>query len=196
VSERVAPLAALVAAVVLAGTVAGGLVAVAVADGGDDRPDDGDVVAALRTRTGLDRDGAGCVLGRLVVADALDDDLRRRLVDAVDPVDDVAALDAAVEACGGRTSAASPSSTSSTTAGPLPDCTGAAVGDDAAVEVCAVDALVGVLTAGGDLDPQVAACAAAAVVDELGVDAVLAALATGVPPADLRARLQTAFAAC
>jgi len=98
---------------------------------------------------------------------------------------------------GGATpSSSSVPTTTSTTAGPLPDCTAASGADPAAVEVCAVDALVGVLRGGAGLDEVAATCAAESVVDELGVPAVLAALETGVPPAGLRERLRAAFAGC
>jgi hypothetical protein len=90
----------------------------------------------------------------------------------------------------------SSTTSTSTTAGPLPACTLEAGADPAAVEVCTVDALVAVLRQDAGLDEVAATCAAESVVDELGVPTVLAALETGVPPAGLRQRLQTAFAAC
>lgn len=197
-ADRFGSTAALVVVVVLAGTVAGGLAARALRSDGSAPPDDA-VIAAIQTRTSVEADVAGCVLGRLVVDGVLDDDLRRRLVDATDPMADVPELLAAATACV-QPDGVAPSPTSTSTSVPpapasLAACTGEAGGELAAVEVCAVDALVALLTDGG-LDPVTAACAAAAVVEELGVDAVVAGLESGVPPADLRARLQAAFETC
>lgn len=153
------------------------------------------MVSAIAVRADVDRDTAGCALGRLVAGDVLDDELRRRLVDATDPLDDLPVLEETVAAC-------TPApSTTATPVGPLADCTDPAATDPAAtdpaaVEVCAVTALVDVLRAGSDIDAPTASCAAEAVVDELGVDAVLTALEGGALPADLRERARAAFAAC
>lgn len=174
--------------VVLGGTFAGALVAVLLPDAA---PSDADVVSAIAVRADVDRSTAGCALGRLVAGDGLHDDLRRRLVDATDPLDDVPIVDETVAACASIT-------TTSTTAapGPLPECTGSSGADPAAVEVCAVTALVDVLRAGSDIDAATATCAAEAVVDALGVSAVLDALGGGALPPDLRDRIREAFAAC
>jgi hypothetical protein len=176
VTERAAPAAALLAAVVLGGTVAGGLVAAALLDGdgdGDRAPSDAEVATAL-ANAGLDGAELRCAIA------VLGDD---------EPLDGPAP-----GVCSALTT--STSAPTSTTEGALPDCTGAAGADPAAVEVCAVDGLVALLTDGTDLDAVTASCAAQAVVDELGVDAVVAALESGVPPPDLRERLQAAFVTC
>lgn len=158
---------------------------------GDDAPSDADVVSAIAVRADVERSTAGCALGRLVAGDALPDDLRRRLVDATDPLDDVPVVDETVAAC------ASITTTPTTTArGPLPECTGSSGADPAAVEVCAVTTLVDVLRAGSDIDAATASCAAEAVVDALGVSAVLDALDGGALPPDVRDRVRDAFATC
>lgn len=118
----------------------------------------------------------------VVAAGALDDDLRRRVVDATDPVDDVPALDEALAASGSSVA-------------PL-SCVDSAGVDAAARQLCAVDGLVAMLLRDGQLDPVTASCAAAAIVDELGTEAVLDALRGGDGPPDLRDRLRTAFADC
>lgn len=79
---------------------------------------------------------------------------------------------------------------------PLARCVGAAAGDVAALEVCAVTVLVGLLHDDAGLDEVAASCAAEAVVDEVGVHEVVAALETGTAPAGLRANLRDAFSRC
>jgi hypothetical protein len=93
-----------------------------------------------------------------------------------------------------------PTSTTSTSTPEVHDgtagCVVAAGADPAAVEVCAVDAVVAALASSTDLDAPTAACVADAVVDELGADAVLAGLAGATPPPDLRTQLRAALAGC
>ncbi len=203
----------LVALVVIAGVLAGIVVALLVADRDPAGPSDQAVLAALDVRLAATPDAAPCVFGNLVAAGVLGTDLRRRVVDASDRLDGVAAFATAVERCRGGTP---PSQTTVPTTGgvdataglppAIAACVVGALGGtpptsldpatDPSVAVCAHAELASFLRAGAEIDEPTAQCAAGAVIDELGIGRVLALLAGAPPTPDVTAGVQAALATC
>lgn len=206
-----------VAAVVVVGLALGGLVALLLA--GDDEPpapDDAEVRLALATQFGLDPDGTACVLAELAAAGALEDDLASRLVDdAVEGASTTSsAVAAAVATCGsGRLLDAL------ATAGvpePVATCAAATLADQPAavqaavveqplaadrpgreaVAACALEHLAEVVESSAGIAGTDARCVAGAVIDGVGLEAVLVSIGALAVTADVAAAATAAATAC
>lgn len=211
-----------VVAVVLAGLLAGGAVAVGAAVlAADDVPADREVRAALGERYGLDDATASCTIAALGGGGVLDDDLRGQLVEEAVRGPDPAAFDAATTGVhdaivGCLTSEVTVALQAAGADDPVAGCAAATIaqggpvgaaaavtaplaegsGSRQVVSACALEHLATSLEDDAGIAPTDARCVAAEVLDQLPLESVLAGLGALAVTQEVADRAAAAVATC